>query len=149
MLVRDIMSDHLVYCHPDSPLRDVARLMADRDCGQIPVVSTGDRREPLGVVTDRDIVCRVIAQGRNPLDLTASDCMTSPVITVSTATRVEDCCRIMEQSQIRRVLVVDEAGACCGIVSQADIARTGPEKLAGEVVKAVSRETTGASRVSH
>lgn len=123
------------------PLRDVARLMVDFDCGEIPVVDRQAKR-PIGVVTDRDITCRAVANGRNPLDLSAKDCMTSPVVTVTPDTSVEECCRTMEEHQIRRVPVIDEAGSCCGIVSQADLAlRTDAEHTA-EVVKEVSRHQT-------
>ena len=104
MHVREIMSADLVSCGPDTPLREVARLMAEHDCGPIPIVSAADRRQPMGVVTDRDIACRVVAKGRNPLDLTAKDCMSSPVVTIAQDAPVEDCCRLMEQHQVRRVL---------------------------------------------
>jgi CBS domain-containing protein len=143
MRVREIMSasNNLVCCTRETPLGDVARLMADHDCGEIPVVGPGDRRLPLGVVTDRDITCRAVAQGVNPLELTAEDCMSSPVVTVTADAAIEECCETMERYQIRRVPVVDEYGECCGIVSQADIARATSERVAGHVVKEVSRET--------
>jgi CBS domain-containing protein len=147
MQVREIMSDDLVCCTTETALADVARLMADHDCGEIPIVGPGDSRKPIGVVTDRDITCRAVAQGRNPLELTAKDCMSKPVVTVAVDAPIEECCRVMEQSQIRRVPVVDERGECCGIVSQADIARAVAEKKAGHVVKEVSRETVSPSKV--
>src|SRR5262249_51459336 len=134
MQVREIMSDNLVCCKPETSLGEVARMMVDHDCGEIPVVGPGNSRKPIGVVTDRDIACRAVAQGRNPLELTARDCMSSPVVTVSADADVEDCCRTMEDRQVRRVPVVDERGDCCGIVSQADIARSSSEKIAGRVV---------------
>jgi CBS domain-containing protein len=146
MQVREIMSKDLVCCNPESSLPDVARLMVDHDCGEIPVVERGNNR-PVGVITDRDITCRTVAQRRNPLELTARDCMSSPVITVTPDTVIEDCCRTMEQHQLRRVPVVDEHGACCGVISQADIARKAPKTLAGEVLKEVSRPTTAPSRI--
>jgi CBS domain-containing protein len=147
MQVREIMSKDPVCCDPQSSLRDVARLMVEHDCGEIPVVERGNRGKPVGVITDRDITCRTVAQGRNPLELTASDCMSSPVIIVTADTVIEDCCRTMEQHQVRRVPVVDEAGECCGVVSQADIARKGPKTLLGEVLKEVSRPTATPSRI--
>jgi len=142
MQVREIMSKDLVCCGPESPLTDVARLMADHNCGEIPVVDRGDSGKPVGVITDRDITCRTVARGRNPLELTAGDCMSSPVITVTTETALEDCCRTMEEHQVRRLPVVDASGACLGMVSQADIARAAPEKVAGHVLREVSRESS-------
>src|SRR4030095_10384133 len=116
MQVREIMSDHVVCCGPDTSLREVARLMAEHDCGQIPIVGPGDSRKPVGVVTDRDIACRVVAEGRNPLDLAAKDCMSSPVVTVTADAALEDCCRTMEQGQHRRGRVRDERGACFALL---------------------------------
>ena len=147
MQVREIMSNNLVCCTPDTSLADVARLMVEHDCGQIPVVGPKDRT-PVGVVTDRDIACRAVAQGRNPLELTASDCMSSPVVSVSANADVDDCCQTMAQMQVRRLPVIDEDGQCCGIVAQADIARVASEKVAGHVVREVSRETPARSRAA-
>src|SRR5581483_10552042 len=140
MQVREIMSRALVCCWPETPLRDVAQLMVDFDCGEIPVVDH-DARRPLGVVTDRDITCRAVAQGRNPLELSASDCMTSPAVTVTPDMAVEDVCRMMETHKIRRVPVIDQGGSCCGMVAQADLARRVGDQQVGRVVEVVSQET--------
>ena len=74
--------------------------------------------------------------------------MSQPVVTVTLDTVLEDCCDTLEQNQIRRVPVVDENGACCGVVSQADIARVASEARAGHVLREVSRPTPEPSRVS-
>jgi CBS-domain-containing membrane protein len=147
MQVREIMSNNLVCCTPDTSLADVARLMVEHDCGQIPVVGPKDRK-PVGVVTDRDIACRTVAQGRNPLNLAARDCMSSPVVSVSVNADVDECCQTMAELQVRRLPVINEAGECCGIVAQADIARVASEKVAGHVVREVSRETPAPSRTA-
>jgi CBS domain-containing protein len=122
-------------------------MMVDCDCGEIPVVEAGNGGKPVGVITDRDITIRTVARGLNPLELTVGDCMSSPVITVTPDTSLEDLCRTLEQHQIRRAPVVDEAGRCCGVVAQADIARSASQHVAGEVVQEVSRPNTGPSRV--
>ena len=103
--------------------------------------------KPVGIVTDRDICCRTVAEGKNPLEMRAGDCMSSPCVTVTPEMSVEDCCRMMEE-KIRRVPVVDERDACCGIVAQADIARHAPEQETAEVVKEVSRAAGSGSRAS-
>ena len=141
MKVKDVMTPDPTCCTPETPLIDVATLMVDNDCGEIPVV---ENRIPVGAVTDRDIVCRIVAKGLNPREKSAADCMSTPVVTVTTDTTVEDCCRLMEEKMIRRVPVVDENGACCGIVALADLARKDQNGFAGEVIKGVS-EPTGAS----
>ena len=89
----------------------------------LPVVEDNAHNKLIGVITDRDIACRAVAEGKNPLDLTAKDIMTSKVYTVTPKTSVEDCCNLMEEKQIRRVAVIDDNGCCCGMVAQADIAR--------------------------
>ena len=136
MKVQEIMTSDPACCRPETNLREVACLMAEHDCGEIPVVNGG---KPVGVITDRDIVARAVAQGRNPLELMARDCMSSPVVTVTPDTDVKDCCDTMEQHQIRRVPVVDASGTCCGMVSQADIAQHASARKTAEVVKQVSQ----------
>ena len=120
-------------------------MMVDNDCGEIPVVENKGSKVPVGVVTDRDIVCRAVAKDSNPLDLTAADVMSKPIVTVSPETPVDECCRIMEEKQIRRVPVVDANGACCGIVALADIALQARSGVAGELVKEVSEPGKSAS----
>ena len=140
MKVREVMSSNPICATPDTSLRDIARMMCDHDCGEIPIVSDTSTRRVIGVVTDRDITCRTVARGQNPLELSATDCMTTSVATVETDATVDDCCRIMESRQIRRVPVVDH-GSCIGIVSQADLARRAPTQLTAEVVAEISRPT--------
>jgi len=143
MKVQDVMSKNVTCCGSDTPLQDVAAMMVDCDCGEIPVAD--GRGQLLGVVTDRDIVIRTIARGRNPLLLTAADCMTSPAVTVETETSIADCCETLENNQIRRVPVVDAGGRCIGIVSLADIAREASGRKTAEVVQQVSKPSIGGS----
>jgi CBS domain-containing protein len=140
MKIEEIMTPNPACCGPETNLREVARLMVDHDCGEIPVVRDG---RPVGVITDRDIAARAVAAGRNPLEMKAKDLMSSPVITVNPSTDVDDCCDTMEEHQIRRVPVVDDSGSCCGMVSQADIAKHASARKTAEVVKEVSRPSAG------
>ncbi|HOA74651.1 MAG TPA: CBS domain-containing protein [Phycisphaerae bacterium] len=134
-------------CEPDSTVQQAAQLMVDCDCGEIPVIESEQTRRIVGVITDRDIACRVVAQGRDPRGTKVREVMSSPVVTVTPETTVEECCRIMEQNQVRRVPVIDQSNRCCGIISQADIAQTADEHETAEVVKDVSRRTESASMV--
>ena len=145
MQVKEVMTANPACCTPETPLPEVARMMVDNDCGEIPVVENKQSKIPVGVVTDRDIVCRTIAKDKNPLDLTAADGMSKPIVTVSPETPVEECCRIMQEKQIRRVPVVDTSGAVCGIVALADIALQSRSGVAGEVIKEVSEPGKSAS----
>ena len=145
MQVQEIMTRNPACCAPDANLEEVARLMADHDCGEIPVLDEQGR--PLGVVTDRDIACRAVAEGKDPKQTAAGEVMTSPAVTTTQDASVEDCCAQMEQHQIRRVPVVDASGGCCGMVAQADIARRGSEHETAELVRDVSRPTAEASQM--
>ena len=140
----DIMTPGPACCAPDTRLEAVAKLMVQHNCGEIPVVEADGQL--LGVVTDRDIVCRVLATGKNPLDHTAQDCMSQPAITVHPDTSLTDVMATMERHQIRRLPVVDDHERCVGIVAQADLAWAGPQKDVAVLVREVSRETDLPSR---
>lgn len=140
MNVSSLMTPNPACCTAGTPLRDVARMMLEHDCGQIPVVDEAQR--PVGVVTDRDIAVRIVAEGRDAGHATAGDAMTSPVRTVSTGTSLKDCVCLMEADQIRRVPVVDEGGKLAGILSIADIALANKPKATAEVVREVSEPST-------
>jgi CBS domain-containing protein len=138
---RDLMTSEPAFCTPDTPLDQVARLMVQHNCGEIPVIDRAER--PVGVVTDRDIVCRVVAEGKNPLAYPAETCMSSPVVTVDEDAPLEDVVAVMEQHQIRRVPVVSSDGRCVGIISQADVALAGAKGDVAELVREVSRDSGG------
>jgi CBS domain-containing protein len=141
---RDVMTPDPACCTAHTTLDQVAKLMVENSCGEIPVVDVND--QPIGVVTDRDIVCRVVAEGKNPMAYTADSCMSQPVVTVKAADSIETVVSVMERHQIRRVPVVDERGCCTGIISQADIARAEPLPEIGELVREVSRDSGRESR---
>lgn len=147
MQVSEVMTAKPACCEPGTGLQEVARMMEQNDCGCIPVVSHEHSSELLGVVTDRDIVMRSVGRGKNPLEMTAREVMSRPVVTASPEESVEDCCVKMEDKQVRRIPVVDAAGDCCGIVAQADIARRSGQDEAGEVVSEVSKPTGRPSQV--
>lgn len=113
-------------------------MMAEHDCGALPVVGDLFARKPIGIITDRDIVVRSLALGHDPTLLVAGDCMTAPPTTIVEETTVRECLEIMELGQIRRVIVVDETGGCSGIVAQADLARHMSKRAAGDLVRMVS-----------
>lgn len=137
MDVRSVMTSDPACCSRQTPLPDVAKMMLDNDCGEIPVVDDGG--SPLGVVTDRDITTRVVAQGRDAANCTAADAMSSPAQTVRLDSSIEEAVNTMETAQIRRVPVIDESGKVCGMVSQADVALANKDGRTGEVVREVSR----------
>jgi CBS domain-containing protein len=141
---REVMTADPACCTPNTSLDQVAKMMVQNDCGEIPVIDVNDR--VVGVVTDRDIVCRVVADGKNPIAYTAETCMSQPVVTVQADDPIEQVLSTMEKHQIRRVPVVDERGCCAGIISQADVAWAEPLPEVGELVREVSRDMGRASR---
>jgi CBS domain-containing protein len=137
-LAKDVMTSHPQCCTAETTLDEVANLMVENNCGEIPVVDA--ERKLIGVVTDRDIVCRIVAKRKDPSACTASECMTAPVISATEEMPIDDVLDAMEAHQIRRMPVVDENGRCCGIVAQADIALAADEAEVGELVREVSRD---------
>lgn len=145
-LARDVMTPDPACCTANTSVDEIAKLMVHNNCGEIPIVDTADQL--IGVVTDRDIVCRIVAEGKNPMGHTAEECMSRSVVTVDPETPIEEVIATMEKHQIRRVPVVANGGCCAGIISQADLARTGPEHEIAELVREVSQETGRGSRLS-
>jgi CBS domain-containing protein len=140
-LAREIMTPAPQCCSGETTLNEVANLMVEADCGEIPVTDASNRL--IGVITDRDIVCRVVAKGKNPAAVTAAECMTEPVVVVKEDTTLDDVLGVMEENQIRRVPVVDATGCCCGIIAQADVALNARQGQVGELVREVSKDSLG------
>jgi len=139
MQIREIMTPNPTCCTPDSTLQEVARLMQENDCGCIPIVDSRAGMKPVGTITDRDITIRTVATNRNPIDMKASDIMTTDIATVKPEMSIEQCFDVMEDREIRRVLVVDEQGKCCGIVAQADVVQSNTNPIrTNEVIREIS-----------
>lgn len=137
MQVRDVMTENPACCSPHASIQEAAKLMVDHDCGEIPVVDEQNR--PVGVVTDRDICCRAVAEGKDVAQTRVGEVMSKPPVTVTPEDSLGDCCQRMEENQIRRVPVVDKSGSCCGMVAQADIARRAPEGETAEFLQGMSK----------
>lgn len=147
MQAKDIMSKNPVCCTPSSPLQEVAQKMIEQDCGCIPVIESDMHPKLVGVISDRDIVCRAVAKGLNPQFLTAASCMTTHLITATPEMDLNTCCYLMETNQIRRLPVIDSAGQCRGMIAQADIAQACEPDKTAEVVRDISRHTQGSRMV--
>jgi len=138
MKVRDVMTKSPAFATPETSLRDVAKLMEENDCGAIPVMEGGATGRAVGVVTDRDITIRTVAHGKNPFEMRAGDVMTGPPVTIQADKGIDDAAELMGQKQVRRLLVIDGLGQCCGIVSQADIAQNAAKRETAKMVQEVS-----------
>lgn len=139
MKVRDAMHKGAEWVGPDTPISDVARKMRDLDVGSIPV---GDNDRLVGMVTDRDITCRAVANGKDCSKLTARDVMSKGIVFCREGEDVDDALRIMEQKQIRRLPVINDKKRLVGMLSLGDISHSESHELTGEVVAAVSAHHT-------
>ncbi len=145
MKVEEIMADNPVTCMPDTRILQAAQWMVESDCGALPVVDSDNK--PVGVITDRDITCRIVAKGKDPYALHVSDAMTHGAATVFRDTLLEDCMELMEENQVRRMVVLDDDGTVCGMVSQADLARHLPAEETAELVREVSIGSMAPSQI--
>ena len=136
MNVKDIMTREVEVVHPDDPIKEAAQRMRDRDIGFLPVCD-GDRL--VGVVTDRDLILRGLAEGTDPGTNIGRDLMTSPVVYCFDDQDVKEATKLMEDHQIRRVAVLRrENKRLVGVLSLGDIARSSTKKVSGEVLESVS-----------
>jgi CBS domain-containing protein len=133
--VKDAMTAEVKTAAPSQSLTDVARLMKQEGVGSVPVV---DGERLIGVVTDRDIVVRGIADGSDPHAIKAGDIASRDIVTVRPDDNLDEALRLMGQHQVRRLPVVDE-GQLVGMVAQADVAQEAKEKDVGHVVEEISR----------
>ena|SRR6184192_3865720 len=138
--VRDVMTTRPRAVTPDTPLNEVAQLMEAEDVGAIPVVE-GERL--VGMITDRDIVVRAIAKGKDPRGMPVRDAASSELVTARPDHDVSDALQLMARNQVRRLPVVDEDDRLVGVVAQADVALEAKEKDAGELVEEISRPPGG------
>lgn len=138
--VSDVMTARPHAVTPDTPVSQVAELMAAEDVGAMPIVD-GDRL--LGLITDRDIVVRAIAKGKDPRGMPVSEVATEDVVAVAPNDDLSEALKLMAQYQVRRVPVVDGESHLVGVISQADVALTTKEKTTGEVVESISRAPGG------
>lgn len=133
--VRDAMHMGVVWMSPDTPVAELARKMRDDDIGSIPI---GENDRLIGMVTDRDIVCRAVADGGSLASLKARDVMTPDIIYCRDSDDLDDATELMEEKQVRRLPVIDKNKRMVGILSVGDVAQEASHKEAGELIAAVS-----------
>lgn len=139
MTLEQYMTKNPIVCTPSTHIRDVARAMKDEDCGSIPVIEEGDGDYIIGMITDRDIVCRIVAEDKYPELETVNQAMSRNVVTVTKDDSLEHCRALMERHRVRRLPVVAENNRLVGIISAADIARHLPEQPVGKMFNEISR----------
>ena len=135
MKVKNAMHPGVQWVAPDTSVAKVAELMKTHDVGAIPV---GENDRLIGIVTDRDITCRGVAAAKDCSKLTARDVMTKGIVYCNESEDLADAVRVMEQKQIRRLPVLNEAKRMVGMLSLGDVSHAGSRSLTGEVMAAVS-----------
>ena len=133
--IKDVMTSEVRACEPSATVVDAAKIMAQEDVGPVPVVEDG---RLTGIVTDRDITVRVVAEERDPGTTTIGEIASTKLVTVSPDDDLETALKLLAENQVRRIPVV-EGDRLVGIVAQADIARLGSDAKTGEVVEEISR----------
>ncbi|MGM0904430.1 MAG: CBS domain-containing protein [Bacillota bacterium] len=136
--VQEIMTKDVKVCTPHESVTAAAKIMRDVNCGSVPVC---EDKKVIGMITDRDIVLNVVADGEDSNGVHCHDCMTGEVITCSPETDVHECARLMADHQIRRIPVV-ENGEMIGICAIGDLARVNIYvNEAGEALSHISEQT--------
>ena len=133
--IREAMTSNPATIEPETSAQDAARTMKTEDVGSLPIVE-GDRL--VGVVTDRDIAIRIVAEGKSA-DTTVGEIASKDVVTVDPQQSLEEAARLMAEHQVRRLPVTEEDGKLVGILAQADLAQSGHDSLTGEVVQQISQ----------
>ena len=134
--VRELMTERPRTVTPEASAVDAAKVMRDEDAGVVPIVESDGRLA--GVVTDRDIALRVVAEGREPGSTTVGEIASQNLVTVDPQQDIDEALRLMAEHQVRRLPVVEEDGKLVGILAQADVARHLDAARTGEVVEQIS-----------
>lgn len=140
MTCAEVMTPSPTVALPQHTITDAAELMRREDCGLVPVVS--ETNKLIGVLSDRDIVLKVVAEGRDPRSVAVTDVMSTDLVTCLPQETIETAMEQMATRQVRRIPIVDRDGSLVGIVSQADLAtRLSSPQETGQVVQAISEES--------
>ena len=139
MKVRDVMSTNPTCCTASDSAQSVARIMRDRNVGAVPVVADQESRQLIGMITDRDFCCSIVADGLDPKTTTVERFISANAISCRDGENLERCERLMQDHQVRRVPVVDNKGSVIGIVSQADLALHDRPERVSKTVAEISR----------
>ena len=136
---REVMTPEPTCCEPTEPVTRVAEIMKQQDVGSVPVVDSHESRRLVGIVTDRDLVTKVVAGGRAVEQAMARDAMTSNPASCREDDDVSRAMSLMAERQVRRMPVVDADGRLTGIIAQADVAtRVNHDSETGRLVESIS-----------
>ena len=141
MKIRDIMSPNPTCCLVTDTAQNVARTMRELNVGSLPVVADRESRELLGVITDRDLCCSLVADGLDPKATSIQKFVAVPPVACRDGENVEACERLMQEHQVRRIPIVDADNHVIGIVAQADLALKDKPERVSKTVAEISKST--------
>ena len=133
--IKDVMTSNPCSIDADKSVAYAAKMMRDEDVGLAPIVEDD---KLIGMLTDRDIAIRVVAEGRDPGQVKVRDVASKQVVTIDPQQDLDEALRIMAKHQVRRLAVVEEDGKLVGVLAQADVARKGDDKQTGKLVEEIS-----------
>ena len=139
MKIREIMSRDPACCVLSDSAQTVAKILCDRNIGSMPVLADQQSRKLVGMITDRDLCCSVIAQGLDPKTTQIEKLISFPPMSCRDGENIETCERLMQEHQVRRVPIVDAEDRVIGIVSQADLALHDKADRVLKTVAAISK----------
>ena len=134
--IKDVMTSNPCSIDADKSVAYAAKMMRDEDVGVAPIVEDD---KLIGMLTDRDIAIRVVAEGRNPDQVIVRDVASKQVVTIDPQQDLDEALRIMAKHKVRRLPVVEEDGKLVGVVAQADVARKGDDTKTGKLVEEISQ----------
>ena len=138
--VHEVMTDRPRVVTPETPVSEAAQLMKNDDIGSLPIL---DGEQLAGMLTDRDIVIRAVAEGKDPRGMPVREVASRELVTVNADEELSRALQLMASQQVRRLPVVDDDGRLVGILAQADVAVEAKEKDVGEMVEEISKSPTG------
>jgi CBS domain-containing protein len=133
--IQEAMTPNPTTIEPSTPAQEAARKLKAEDVGALPIVEDG---KLVGVITDRDLAIRVLAEGKST-DIPVGEIASKDIVTIDPQQSLEEAARLMAEHQVRRLPVVEEDGKLVGILAQADIAQSGHDTLTGETVQQISQ----------
>lgn len=144
MLVRDVMTKHAEWIGPETSLTEVGQKMRDKGIGCLPI-GADDRL--VGMITDRDLACRAVADGRNPKTTKAKQVMTKGIMWCFDDDDISDVTRRMEEKKIHHMPVISHQKRLVGILSLSDLALRGPQELSIDISRLTSRDARHAAEL--
>ena len=138
--VHEVMTDRPRVVTPETTVSEAAQLMKSDDIGSLPIL---DGEQLAGIVTDRDIVIRAVAEGKDPRGMPVREVASRELVTVNADEELSSALQLMARQQVRRLPVVDADGRLVGVLAQADVAFDAKEKAVGEMVEEISKSPTG------